>query len=941
MEHVLDYKADIVFLSETWLTSKNNNVTATIKDYGYTPYHQIREHDTKSRGGGVGLLCSNKLDIKIKNLKLAKFCSFEYCVYTLKTTNRFGKPCPVILIPLYRDQYVHIDIFLDEFGELLQKAMLTNSYLVISGDFNIKWGSVDREYEKFYDLLKLYDMHQHVTMPTNKFNNTIDLVVTSNYELGRTAYNPSVCDLAVSNVHLSDHFLVNFKINLEGALKKNKVVHYRHFKSIDPIIFKNDLSALISDSIENHSESSFDVRSALFHSSLTELLDLHAPLKTKVVKNVPRSSWFNHEYILLRRKRRRAEKLARKTGLQIHNDIYVKLRKETTKFAASLKRSNIVNKLEATKGNQKELYSTFHKLTDQTNDVVLPDHTSEKVLADEFAEFFARKVKGIRTSLNNENPPATFDFDMFNGTPLSEFEIVTVEDVKEIVMEYGIKCSSADILPQQTLYEHLDLFLPIWTDLINASIKEGSMDGLKSSYLRPLYKGSDLDTNANNSYRPVSNLPFLSKLIERVISKQLHEHLEKNGLNINNQSGYKKGHSTETLLIKVTNDLLIASDKDTASVLLLLDLSAAFDTVDVDKLLNILFKEIGVRGQALKWFKSFLKGRTQRVKIGNSLSKEIVIEFGVPQGSVLGPILFNIYIRSFYRYVENNSIFKVQGFADDHQLYTSFSLSNQVYMLSANITEMLTKVKLWMDAFFLCLNEKKTKIIVFAPQRMRKQLVIHGTFIGEKCIRFPNVAKNLGILLDGALSFKEQISQCVQKCYMNIRQISSIKSFLNEDQRKVLVTSLVISQLDYCNGILYNVNTAFVNQLQTVQNCAVKLIYNRKKYDRGLNNLFNSLHWLKVHERIIFKILLQVHKCLYHCSPIYLNELLQLTYGFVRTGNLVSIKTKYASSDGAFSVCAPKLWNSLPTDLKFEPSIIHFKRRLKTFLFQRQNAHIY
>ena len=206
---------------------------------------------------------------------------------------------------------------------------------------------------------------------------------------------------------------------------------------------------------------------------------------------------------------------------------------------------------------------------------------------------------------------------------------------------------------------------------------------------------------------------------------------------------------------------------------------------------------------------------------------------------------------------------------------------------------------------------------------------MNGLFLGEKCIRFPNVAENLGVLLDGELTFQQQISHCAQSCFMSIRQISSVKSFLNSDQKKVLVTSLVLSQLDYCNGLLYNVNSTYLKKLQTVQNCAAKLIYNKRKYDDGLTNLFSLLHWLKVKDRIVYKILLLVHKCLYCTSPTYLNKLLTLTYSFIRTGN----KVKYVSSTGAFSVCAPKLWNTLPTDLKFETSTVQFKRKLKAHLF--------
>ena len=229
---------------------------------------------------------------------------------------------------------------------------------------------------------------------------------------------------------------------------------------------------------------------------------------------------------------------------------------------------------------------------------------------------------------------------------LSEFEPATIDELKVILNETGVKTSPADIFPQQLYKDNITALLPLLLHLVNLSISTGNMDGVKTADIIPLLKSESLDPDVLKNFRPVSNLTFLGKLIERVVLKRLNEHLSRNNLHCPEQFAYKKHHSTETLLVKITNDLLIAADERDATVVMLLDLSAAFDTVDHTLLLRILEKEIGLRGTVLAWFKSFLIGRSQKIRLESATSDTIIIIFGVPQGSVLGPVLFNLYIRS-------------------------------------------------------------------------------------------------------------------------------------------------------------------------------------------------------------------------------------------------------------------------------------------------------
>ena len=201
--------------------------------------------------------------------------------------------------------------------------------------------------------------------------------------------------------------------------------------------------------------------------------------------------------------------------------------------------------------------------------------------------------------------------------------------------------SPADPIPVPLLCTIIDSICPAITVAINSSLSTGIVpDVFKSAIVKPILKKPGLDPENLANYRPVSLLPFLSKVLEKVVAQQLVSHIDKHSLSARYQSGFKRHHSTETALLKVTNDILRESDKGKVTALVLLDLSAAFDTVDHDILLSRLETDVGVSGVALSWFRSYLSGRSQSVSCDGRTSSSRTVTCGVPQGSVLGPLLF-------------------------------------------------------------------------------------------------------------------------------------------------------------------------------------------------------------------------------------------------------------------------------------------------------------
>ena len=409
------------------------------------------------------------------------------------------------------------------------------------------------------------------------------------------------------------------------------------------------------------------------------------------------------------------------------------------------------------------------------------------------------------------------------------------------------------------------------------------------------------------------------------------------------QSAYREFHSTETALLHVKHDILMNMNKKHVTLLVLLDLSAAFDTVDHSILLDQLHSSFGISGPVLSWFSSYLNNRSQFISVNGATSKHFDLQYGVPQGSCLGPLLFVIYASKLFSVLEHH-LPDVHAYADDTQLYISFkpdSSAEQSKALTA-LENCIDDIKRWMPADKLKLNDDKTEFIIIGTRQQLKKVTFNTLRVGNTQVTSLSQAKNLGSWFDAQMNLNTHVTKCCQAAFFHLFNIRRIRKFLNHETVQILVNAFVTSRLDYCNSLLYGLPATQLNKLQRVQNAAARLICNISRFDHISPILF-ELHWLPIKYRINFKILLITYKALHGLAPNYITELITVKplsrYNLRSDGELFlqrpTIKSSATLGDRSFALAAPTLWNELPTEIRHANSILTFKKLLKTFLFKK------
>ena len=386
------------------------------------------------------------------------------------------------------------------------------------------------------------------------------------------------------------------------------------------------------------------------------------------------------------------------------------------------------------------------------------------------------------------------------------------------------------------------------------------------------------------------------------------------------------------MMLGITDEVLLGFDDNKCTVIIFLDLSAAFDTIDIEKLLEILQNEIGVSGIALQWFKSFLSGRTQKVRIDQSFSEILEVLFGVPQGSVLGPKLFNIYVRSQPKVFEKFN-FLSSSFADDSNGRKTFSLKFQFNILKYDIEKCMGEITNWMNTMFLKINPDKTEILLLYPDTLSSEVVIKGALFDGQCIRFSHKVKNVGVWLDEHLNLEAHVNTITSHCYKLLKNIGRLRNIFTKMHMEMLVHAVISSRLDYCNSIFYNMSKHNLNKLQKVQNAAARLIARKRKH-QSISSTIEDLHWLRVESRIIFKLLLLVYKVIYGlCSK---NLQVRFKGHNCRPDDFLLLETRKVKTkhgERTFEYAGPRLWNALPVHVRSEEKIVEFKTKVKTILF--------
>lgn len=914
------YKPDILALNETWL--KDGQDICAPKIPGYHLKHNPRVCRT---GGGVGFYVRRGVRARV----IAHPPSPLEQMWLELTLPGIGL---VAVGTAYRPEAVTTDDAMDALNETIS-SLGHCKHLFVLTDLNIDLLKPDLpkavDLHSFLSQLSLEQMVREPTRITATSSTLLDLVITDSSELCKAIK-------VYHNNALSDHGMVVAEFTVKKPKEPKRFISTRSIARVNTDSFLLDLKSLPWHEVREGC--GVNVMQTRFNALIVDLFNKHAPLKRVLVRPTP-SPWLTDTVRKMMSLRNKALDRAHETKLESHWTYYKKFR-------------NLVN--DAIK-KEKTAFFTFYVNRHNKNPMVLWKHLKRSALIGNHI------TCEIPQHLNHPEPINTF-FINAPGDPHADKDLMTfyrttkfgngdfvincctAEQVRKIIRDIDTNAAGHDTLTAEMIRMTLSVTLPLITLIVNQSISSNVFpDDWKIGKIKPIPKGNTVEELKD--LRPISILPVLSKVIERVVCTQLTEYLETQMILPNVQSGFRAGHGTETALAHVTDEILAESDEGNGTILVLLDFSRAFDCINTELLLSKM-AYYGISASALAWFQSYLANRKQFVVVddgeGNDIASRLQpISRGCPQGAILSPLLFVLYTADLRKRIKHC---KVHLYADDTQLYFSFKPGN-VDDAVAKINEDLDIIHTWARQNALVLNPNKSKFLVMGTAHQSHSIILNNPIlkIDNQRVEMVYIARNLGLTLDSQLRYEEHINSKIRNAFYRLKVLYKIRQFLTEEVRKVLTESLVLSLFNYCDTV-YGPRLFVKSEraIQRVQNACARFCFDVPKRAH-ITPYLNEKNILKMHGRRKLHLACLIQKVVHREIPVYLYEKFKWSGATKQRSarlryfnSIIGFTHKTVGFRGSFRFAAAKIWNDLPPPLRRKMSNTTFKEKVRSLFFRTQ-----
>ena len=943
---------DVIAITET----SEDNVQSFISNIVLDGYEMVHTPSLSSKGGtALYVNCDfdayERKDLKIQNEL------FQSVWTEIKNSNSKNIVCGCI----YRHpkEQEELEEFMSYLEPILKKLSDENKEIIICGDFNVDLLKINNprysSYLNFYNLLTSNGLLPLIVHPTRIVDGQTPSLIDN-------IFSNNISDFVTSgNIYLtlSEHLSQFASIN-RGKVDVKKIEMYgRDYSKFTDDAFRDDVS--IQPWLDQTNDPNLLMADLVWR--LDGCTERHAPMK----KLSPRETklklkpWINRDIQKLIRVR---DKLFARKKRQPDNErvrqAYNTVRNRVTHAIFKSKKEHYKSYFEEQKTNIKKTWEGIRKIVNvkkqstfsisqlNINGKIIDD---PQAIANSFNNFFVNvgpeTDRSIPTVPNISPSKFLKNRNQFNLiiAHISENEIL------DIIKALPEKSSGPASIPLRLLKLVADIIVIPLCKIINASFTLGIFpDVLKVAKVIALHKGGS--TEEVNNYRPISLLSIFDKIIEKIMKTRLYDFLEEHDILFKNQFGFRNKSSTAHSLIEITENIKESIDNGKYGCGVFIDLKKAFDTVN-HKILLTKLEHYGIRGPILKWFESYLTDRKQSVFYKGKSSDILSITCGVPQGSVLGPLLFLLYINDLPN-ISNKLKFFL--FADDTNLYYE---SHDLKEIEKTVNEELKKLSLWLNINRLALNVGKTNFVIFRANRPLNHNVT--LIMNRKALAQKEHIKYLGILMDEHLKWTPQISSVSKKISRGIGILAKLKNFLDVKLLSNIYYSLVYSHLSYGIQAWGSACPTELKKIKTLQNKAVRIMSGNKYYQTygepavplpSADPLYKSLDILKFDDIFRLNISSFIYQTLDGESPPIFNEWFTYSHDVhfhatrndteivrdhyfdvgteVPTTSLRPIRSNLVNyGDKLIKVNGPLIWNRLPHNIRECTSIFIFKNHLK------------